>query len=73
MHAHFAAPLLLFSFPVLAAIEPAFVGPWPLMGPLARARHHDRVARVGERRGIALLRRRRSSRSPRRRSGRRRT
>ena len=34
VHAHYAGPLLLFSFPVLAAIEPTFVSPWLLMGPL---------------------------------------
>ena len=32
--AHYAAPLLLFAFPVLAAIEPSFVAPWPLLGTL---------------------------------------
>ena len=32
--AHYAAPLLLAAFPVLAAIEPSFVAPWPLMGAL---------------------------------------
>ena len=32
--AHFAGPLLLAAFPVLAALEPAFVAPWPLMGAL---------------------------------------
>ena len=32
--ADFAAPLLLAAFPVLAAIEPSFVAPWPLMGAL---------------------------------------
>ena len=32
--AHYAAPLLLTTFPVLAAIEPSFVAPWPLMGTL---------------------------------------
>ena len=30
----YAAPFLLFVFPVLAAIEPAFVAPWPLFLPL---------------------------------------
>jgi uncharacterized membrane protein len=34
VNAHYAGPLLLFSFPVLAAIEPTFVSPWLLMGPL---------------------------------------
>ena len=32
--AHYAGPLLLATFPVLAAIEPSFVAPWPLMGAL---------------------------------------
>ena len=34
VEAHFAGPLLLAAFPVLAALEPAFVAPWPLMGAL---------------------------------------
>jgi hypothetical protein len=34
VHAHYAGPLLLFSFPVLAALEPTFVSPWLLMAPL---------------------------------------
>ena len=32
--AHYAGPLLLATFPVLAAVEPSFVAPWPLMGAL---------------------------------------
>ncbi len=32
--AQYAAPFLLATFPVLAAIEPSFVAPWPLMGVL---------------------------------------
>jgi uncharacterized membrane protein len=32
--AHFAAPALLFVFPVLAGIEPALVHHWPLVGTL---------------------------------------
>ena len=32
--AQYAGPLLLAAFPVLAAIEPSFVAPWPLMGAL---------------------------------------
>ena len=32
--AEYAAPLLLFVFGVLAAIEPAFASPWPLFGTL---------------------------------------
>jgi len=33
--AQYAAPMLLIVFPVLAAIEPSFAAPWPLMGTLA--------------------------------------
>ncbi len=33
--AHYAAPMLLIVFPVLAAIEPSFAAPWPLVGTLA--------------------------------------
>ncbi|HET7218955.1 MAG TPA: DUF2339 domain-containing protein, partial [Vicinamibacterales bacterium] len=36
--AQYAAPALLFVFPVLALIEPAFVEPWPLAGTLAALR-----------------------------------
>jgi uncharacterized membrane protein len=32
--ASYAAPLLLAAFPVLAAVEPSFVAPWPLMSVL---------------------------------------
>jgi hypothetical protein len=32
--AHYAGPLLLATFPVLAAVEPSFAAPWPLMGAL---------------------------------------
>ena len=32
--AAYAAPLLLAAFPVLAAVEPSFVAPWPLMSVL---------------------------------------
>jgi hypothetical protein len=32
--AQFAAPALLMVFPILAAIEPAFVNPWPLVATL---------------------------------------
>ena len=32
--AEYAAPLLLFAFAVLAAVEPAFASPWALFGPL---------------------------------------
>ena len=34
MKAHYAAPMLLIVFPVLAAIEPSFANPWPLFGVL---------------------------------------
>jgi uncharacterized membrane protein len=34
-HAQFAGPLMLAGFPVLAALEPRFASPWPLMLPLA--------------------------------------
>ncbi len=55
--AHFAGPLLLAAFPVLAAIEPAFVAPWPLMGALLGAGRLHRLA--GRRRPtrVALLHR----------------
>jgi Predicted membrane protein (DUF2339) len=33
--AEYAGPAMLFAFPVLAGIEPAFARPWPLMAPLA--------------------------------------
>jgi uncharacterized membrane protein len=32
--AEFAAPMLLFVFPVLAAVEPSMVNPWPMMSTL---------------------------------------
>ncbi|HXW07022.1 MAG TPA: DUF2339 domain-containing protein [Vicinamibacterales bacterium] len=32
--AHFAAPLLVFAFPVLAAVERTFAAPWPLFATL---------------------------------------
>jgi uncharacterized membrane protein len=34
-HAEYAGPVVLFALPVLAAIEPAFAGPWPLVLTLA--------------------------------------
>ena len=35
IRAHYVAPMLLIVFPVLAAIEPTFAAPWPLVGVLA--------------------------------------
>ena len=70
--ADFAAPLLLAAFPVLAAIEPSFVAPWPLMGALLAL-----VVLIAWRAGRAAAGRcttsLRSSPSPRRPSGRPRT
>jgi uncharacterized membrane protein len=49
----FAAPLLLFAFPVLARIEPAFASPWPLAATLLVL--VSAVAIVAVRTGVGAL------------------